>query len=258
MTTRETPWPVGTPCWVDVAVEDFGRAQAFYSGLFGWDLPEGPAEFGGYAVATKGGRNVAGVMPKMFPEQVSAWTTYLATEDAEASMAAVLAHGGQQVAESMAVGDLGSMAIAVDVGGAVVGLWQAGGHTGFQLANEPGSVTWNEQFSRAWEESKAFYTALFGWAYDDLSADGFTYAAFLVDGAPAGGIGVLDQGQESLSPYWSTYFKVADADETVAEVRRLGGSVHREPWDTPFGRMAFVADDQGVTFMVMADLPDQG
>lgn len=253
MTTRETPWPAGTPCWVDLAVDDFAKAQAFYSGLFGWEVPVGPADFGGYSTCTKDGLNVAGIMPKMQPEQPSVWVTYLATDDAEATMAKVAANGGQQMVSVMPVGSMGSMAVAVDAGGAVFGLWESGDHTGFQLANEPGSVTWNEQFSRTWEDSKRFYTSLFGWTYDDLSSDGFEYATFAVDGQVAGGIGVLGAGMESLPPYWNVYFKVADADLATGEVRRLGGTVQREAWDTPFGRMALVADDQGTPFMVMAD-----
>jgi hypothetical protein len=33
----------------------------------------------------------------------------------------------------------------------------------------------------------------------------------------------------------------------------MGGSVDRPAWDTEFGRMAAVADDQGAHFMLMAD-----
>lgn len=46
---------------------------------------------------------------------------------------------------------------------------------------------------------------------------------------------------------------MADVDEAAAEVERLGGRVTQPPWDTEFGRMAAVTDNQGVAFMVMAD-----
>ena len=36
MVTRDTAWPSGTPCWVDLGVDDIGRAVTFYSTLFGW------------------------------------------------------------------------------------------------------------------------------------------------------------------------------------------------------------------------------
>lgn len=34
MTTRDSNWPEGTPCWVDLGVDDFDKAKAFY-GLHG-------------------------------------------------------------------------------------------------------------------------------------------------------------------------------------------------------------------------------
>ena len=254
MTTRDTNWPEGTPCWVDLGVDDIARARAFYGGLFGWEVDEGEEAFGGYASCRKDGQTVAGLMPKMDPNQPSVWTTYLATEDIDATMAKVREAGGQVVAEPMDVGDLGRMAMAVDPGGAFVGFWQGRAHTGFGLANEPGSVTWNENFTRAWKQNQGFYTSVCGWDYDDLSGPGFEYATFKVDGRVAGGIGQLgaDMAPE-VPPHWETYFKVADTDVAVAEVQRLGGKAIREAWDTPFGRMAAVTDDQGVPFMVMAD-----
>jgi predicted enzyme related to lactoylglutathione lyase len=255
MTTRDTDWPAGTPCWVDVAVDDVEKARAFYSSLLGWEIETGDPEFGGYASCRKDGRTVAGLSPKMSPDDPSAWTTYLATDDVRATSAKVVEAGGQVVVEPMAVGDLGTMALAVDPGGAFVGFWQGAKHTGFQLANEPGSVTWNENLSRAWTQNQGFYTALFGWEYDDMSGPDFEYATFKVDGHIAGGIGQLGPGMPTeVPPHWSTYFKVADTDAAVADVERLGGTAIRQAWDTPFGRMAAVTDDQGVQFMVMADV----
>lgn len=253
MTTRETPWPEGTPCWVDLAVDDFDKARTFYSELLGWEVPDGLADFGGYSTATKDGRTVAGLMPKMDPQQPGAWTTYLATDDIGIAVAKVRDAGGQVIAEPMAVADLGHMAVAVDVGGAFFGLWQAGLHTGFQLANEPGAVIWTENYSRSLRDNLAFYASVAGWEYDDMSGEGYQYAAFKVDDHLAGGIG--QQGDDTpadVPPGWSVYFDVADTDLAVETVRRLGGAVLREPWDTEFGRMASVTDDQGAAFMLMA------
>ncbi len=50
-TTMEmTSYEPGVPSWVDVGTPDLDKAAAFYSDLFGWDCPEGPAEAGGYRV----------------------------------------------------------------------------------------------------------------------------------------------------------------------------------------------------------------
>jgi predicted enzyme related to lactoylglutathione lyase len=191
MTTRDTNWPEGTPCWVDLGVDDFDRAKEFYSRLFGWQVEQGPAEFGGYTSATRDGRAVAGLAPKMDPGQPTAWTTYLASGDVEATLRRVTEAGGTVVMDAMPVADFGTMALVSDPGGAVVGFWQGRSHTGFRLANEPGSVTWTENFSRAWRQNKDFYAAVLGWEYDDMSSDDFEYAAFKVGGQVAGGIGQI-------------------------------------------------------------------
>ena len=61
MVTRDTRWPAGAPCWVDVSVDDMPKAIAFYQALFGWDVQAGGPEAGGYATAYLRGRIVAGI-----------------------------------------------------------------------------------------------------------------------------------------------------------------------------------------------------
>ncbi|WP_241037009.1 VOC family protein [Blastococcus litoris] len=67
MPTRDTPWPDGTPCWVDIGVPDVDAAKAFYTALFGWEYTGGDPEFGGYLNATLQGRTVAGMGPQQTP-----------------------------------------------------------------------------------------------------------------------------------------------------------------------------------------------
>src|ERR1700722_20577077 len=31
MVTRDSAWPAGTPCWIDLGVDDIGRASTFYT-----------------------------------------------------------------------------------------------------------------------------------------------------------------------------------------------------------------------------------
>jgi uncharacterized protein len=254
MVMRDTPWPPGTPCWVDLSCDDVAAAKTFYVGLFGWQANEGPPEAGGYMVCELGGRPVAGIGPKMgSPEVPNAWTTYLATEDADLTAGKIKASGGQVMAEPFDVLDVGRMAVGVDPAGAVFGIWQARSHTGFGLANEPGAVCWNENMSRSFEANQAFYAAVFGYQYDPMGDDSFRYATFKTTGDVMGGIGQLDGGaQADVPPHWLTYFGVADTDAAIATLTGLGGSVIRPAWDTPFGRMAIVSDNQGAAFAMIS------
>jgi predicted enzyme related to lactoylglutathione lyase len=253
MVTRDTPWPNGTPCWVDLGVDDPDAGRLFYEGLFGWQIEAGPPEAGGYMMCLKNGRPAAGLGPKMSPDQPSFWTTYLAADDLDDVVGKVRANGGQVLMEPMDVMGVGRMAIAVDPGGAVFGVWQALTHHGAAVVNEPGAVIWNENMSRAWQADKDFYAAVFGWEYGEMSADGFKYATFKVSGADVGGIGELAPDSPADMPAsWTTYFAVESTDESVDELVKLGGNVIRPAWDTPFGRMAVVSDNQGAVFALMS------
>jgi len=257
MVTRGTAWPSGTPCWVDLGVDDIGRAVTFYSTLFGWDIQPGPPEAGGYRMCQKGGHPVAGIGPKQGPPDTpTVWTVYLASDNADETAGKITAAGGKILAPPMDVLDVGRAAIAADPAGAAFGVWQARNHTGFGLANEPGSVGWTENFSRDMDGNQAFYHAVFGYEYGDMSSPDFRYATLKIDGTEVGGIGALGSGLPPDVPaHWSTYFLVEDTDAAVATVSKAGGSVTREPRDSPYGRMAVVTDDQGAAFSLMGTAP---
>jgi len=245
MVQRDTPWPAGTPCWVDLQVDDLAKAQAFHEALFG---------LGGYIMCEVQGRPVAGIGPKMGPpETPNAWTTYIASEGADETANKINAAGGMVLAPPFDVMDVGRMAVGVDPGGAVFGIWEAKAHSGMQLANEPGSVTWNENMSRSFEANKAFYNAVFGYTYDDMSSDEFSYATFKTTGDGLGGIGDLGTAAPAETPaHWRTYFAVEDTDDAIEAATKLGGQVVAPAWDTPYGRMAIVCDDQGAIFALMS------
>lgn len=220
MSTRETPWPPGTPCWVDLVSPDPDAASTFYSGLFGWEIEDMGEDFGHYRIARIGGHRVGGIgSPPPGQVMPPVWNTYLASADADATAAAVTAAGGALHFEPMDVGPAGRMFLAADPAGATFGVWQAGETPGAEVANEPGAFTWNECMSRDYAAAKGFYGAVFGYDWQDLSGDGFTYATFLVGGRPAGGLGELPADAPTEMPSsWMAYFKVADAAASAATI----------------------------------------
>lgn len=252
MSTRDTAWPAGTPNWVDLSAPDISAARLFYEGLFGWTIEPGKPQFGGYANCYQDGRLVCGLVPTMQPEQPTAWTTYLAVDDAAAAMDQVRGNGGHVVAEPVDVMGLGTMAVALDPAGVPFGVWKAGTHTGFQVYNEAGTVVWNEHLAADFEAAKSFYGAVFGWTYNDMSGDGFEYATFqAADGHEAGGLG--GAGSDGVLAPWMVYFAAEDTDAAVDQVVKLGGSLLRPPRDSPYGRLAAVADDQGAVFSLISE-----
>ncbi len=265
MVTRDTPWPDGTPCWVDLGTNDIPKAISFYSSQFGWDIQRGGEEVGGYSMAQLDGRNVAGLGPLMGPPGApSAWATYFASSDVDAAAARIKSAGGQLMVEPMDVMDAGRMLVAADVTGATFGVWQAGNHAGAQVANAPGAFTWSEHMSRDFEGAKAFYAAVFGYEYGDMSSEGFSYATLLINGQQVvGGIGAYPGGSETghqedggHPAFWGVYFGTADTDKAVELLTSHGGQVIRPATDSPYGRMAIVADNQGAVFSLISTPPD--
>jgi predicted enzyme related to lactoylglutathione lyase len=250
-----TGYDEGTPCWVDLMTPDLERAKAFYADVFGWEYLDTGEAGGGYQLATVRGRQVAG-MGRQQPgqeEQPSVWVTYLWSDDADAAGTRIAAAGGNVFLGPMDVPGAGRMALSLDSTGAAFGVWQGREHRGAQLANEPGSITWNEQLSDDPAKARAFYLAAFGYEYEKLPDWPGEYDMFKVRGEVRGGVGAKPKGVPDGTPnFWNTYFSVADTDAAVAAVTRNGGAVMMPPTDTSVGRMAGVTDLAGAGFCVIS------
>ena len=243
--------PPGAPCWIEVFSSDMDRARAFYGELFGWTSEDAGADFGGYINFSRDGVRVAGGMRNDgstgAPDQ---WSVYLATGDAEATAASAAGHGGQIIVPAMAVMDLGSMVVMADAGGATIGAWQPGLHQGFGVVEEPGSPSWFELHTRDYDASVAFYREVFGWDTQTMGdTPEFRYTVMTQGEDQLAGImdasGFLPAG---VPANWQIYFASADVDATIARVVELGGSVGQPAEDTPYGRLAQVADPTGAQF----------
>src|ERR1700754_2671920 len=113
MTTRDSAWAPGTPCWVDLMTTDVEAARTFYGDLFGWQFDIGPEETGFYSSALIDDRRVAGIF-SMPGDHPPVWSTYLATTDTDATAKAAEAAGATIAQAPMDVMDLGRMSVLQD------------------------------------------------------------------------------------------------------------------------------------------------
>ncbi|MFD3701871.1 VOC family protein [Nocardia sp. NPDC058658] len=235
-------------------MDDTTAARDFYSTLFSWEVQDGPAEAGGYLMATLDGRPAAGIGPK--PEGMgdmpSVWTTYFAAESADEIAERVGTAGGQVFMPPFDVLDVGRMFIAADPAGGVFGVWEAKAHNGCGVFNQNGAYYWNELHTPAYDQAHEFYNTVFGWQYKEIG-DGvnLTYSTFALPGADNDGGGMMDASALNTPPYWLTWIQVDGTDKALAKATELGASVIMGPDDSPFGRMGILQAPQGEVFGVI-------
>ncbi|MGA2513786.1 MAG: VOC family protein [Candidatus Limnocylindrales bacterium] len=242
---------VNKPIWIDLASSDPAASRDFYAEVLGWQVEVNPdPQYGGYALARIGGKDVAGIGPKMMPEAPTAWSVYIGTPDAADLAKKVQAAGGRVIAPPMQVGDQGRMAVFQDPSGAFIGAWQPMAMSGF-VTGTPGTYQFAQLNSRGFEKALAFYPAVFGWVPRTIPmGEGQPpYTLFLVgDQGIAGGMEMNPMVPAEVPSYWMVYFSVEDVDATFRRAIEAGAREMVAPQDFPGGRSAILGDPQGAVF----------
>jgi uncharacterized protein len=285
----------GVPCWVDVSEPDPDAAVEFYGRLFGWEFEDvmPPGSEGEYLIArheaasssifdtsgTKRRGDVGAVrsIPDRAPP-AAMWNTYFWVDSADEVASKVRDAGGRVITDPVDFTDAARVAVVTDPEGAAFGLWEAKGHKGARLVNDPGAPVFNVLNTRDAERATSFYGSLFGWRTGSIGggAQGWTLPGYgdwlerehhpglreqmAAAGAPDGfedivaGITPIADDQPNTPAHWSVTFAVDDADATAAKATALGGEVIVPPFDAPWStstytiRVTLIADPQGAIF----------
>ena len=241
------------PAWVDLSTKDPEGSRAFYAKVFGWDIQvSADPQYGGYAMATLGGKDVAGIGPSQSPEAPTAWSVYIGTADADAVASQGSAAGGTVIAPPFDVGDQGRMAVFQDPTGAFICAWQAKVMGGFE-AGAANTFGWAELSARNVAGDLPFYESVFGWTVktSPMGEGQPPYNEFQLDGESVAGATEMNPMVPPQVPsYWMVYFAVADADATFKKAIDAGGHEVLAPQDFPGGRSAIVSDPQGAVFAI--------
>jgi predicted enzyme related to lactoylglutathione lyase len=234
---RASVYGEGVPCWVDAQLPDVEAGKRFYGELFGWTFEP---SYGSTTWALKDGDPVATLVPKTDGRLPTVWTVYFATPDAQALCRRIRAAGGQVVTAPVPVGDLGTAALVTDPQSAVFAVWQPGSHPGFGRRHEPGTFAWAELYTSDTEAANAFY------------GDLFQEALFGPGAKPDfGRAPVSDVFPVEMPPHFLVHFRVEEVPAALEEVTRLGGRVQAPPFDTSYGTVAVVTDNQGASFALL-------
>ena len=246
---------VGKFNWADLTTSDPKAAKEFYAGLFGWtgeDQPAGDSQI--YTLFSKDGKLVAGG-GEAPPEQPMppAWMPYITVADVETTASAVEGSGGSTLMPPLEVMDAGKMAIFSDPTGAPIAVWQDGNHTGAELKDAPGSLTWVELGTGDIATATKFYRDVFGWGSDTvpMGASGEYTLFTLGEDQVAGGYDKTGVLPDQVPPHWLVYFAIDDIEATVAKATALGARAG-DIIDLEMAgrRMSVIHDPQGAVFGV--------
>ncbi len=246
----------GDPCWIELFTPDVKHARDFYGELFGWTSHAGGEEYGGYVVFERDGEPIAGCMRNDGSAGPSMWSVYLASDDAAATVEQVKEHGGQVIVEPMQVGEMGHMAFVVDPAGAALGVWQPLDHKGFAARGDIGAPAWFETLSKNYDAAVPFYREVFGWdTYTMSDTDEFRYTTLGEGDEAKAGIMDATAFLADQPSRWQFYVEVVDTDASVQRATDIGGKVVEDAENTPYGRLAVIADPSGIPFAIMGPDP---
>jgi predicted enzyme related to lactoylglutathione lyase len=201
---------------------------------------------------TREGAPVAGGMGDMGDMRADdKWKIYLNTPDVKELVQRGEAAGAQFIFPPEPVADMGVQTVLMDPTGATLGAWEPGTFAGFSVLEEHGAPSWFELYTRDHARAVDFYQQAFSLNAVAMSeSNDFRYSTF-TDAEGALLAGVMDASSflpEDVPAHWITYWEVNDIVQSCVRVKELGGSVIDDVTDSPYGRIATVADPTGARF----------
>ncbi|OZM74138.1 glyoxalase [Amycolatopsis antarctica] len=247
----------GTPCWIELAATDEASAARFYTELFGWNFtfrPDPATPSGQYAIASRSGISTAGLY-QVGAGRPPGWIPHLAVPNTVTAAEWVAHLGGRNTVGPVDLPGRGSILHSLDPTGAPVVFWRP-------------TDSWEFASGATWTFAGADLNT-----HDGRAADQFYCRLFNFTSQQIGDYQTIDYAEWRLEhrsmlyryvmgpeyrpdtpPHWMVYFAVdpaRGADGVAGHALMLGGTVLTQPFDTPFGRTAILADPGGAVFSII-------
>jgi predicted enzyme related to lactoylglutathione lyase len=240
----------GRPVWHDLVTSDLDAAKRFYGGLFGWTFRDFDVKEGKYALASLGGRPVAGILhPGKRDVNVSQWVTYFSVGDVDAAALAGERAGANVVVPPRNIANQGRAALLVDPQGAPVALARLAGGDPAPAPPPLNGWLWVDLWTQDPAASSAFYRGLLGLEPETVEQGGKPFTVLGRGGRAYAGM--IRIPQPDIRPNWLPIVRVEDARAAAERAAQLGGRVLLAPSpEIREGRAAIVADPTGGTVAV--------
>jgi len=110
-------------CWNELQTTDVLKAQKFYGNLLGWSFKDHSVGATKYTMINLDNNDIGGIVASS-DKNNSSWTSYIAVDDIDATVAKVKDLGGNVLVPITTLPDAGMFAIISDPTGAKIALWQ--------------------------------------------------------------------------------------------------------------------------------------
>lgn len=252
----------GSFIWYELLTKDSKAAKAFYDEVVGWNIDAEPAPGGmDYRMIVASDGNVGGVMglnADMIAGGAKAtWLGYFGVDDVDASVAAVVADGGQVHLPAFDIPGIGRLAMLTDPQGVPFYVMRGASPESSNAYQRTGMghVSWNELVTPDDAAALAFYQKHFGLTkVGTLPMGPMGDYSFIANTESAGeAIGAVMKTPPGSPSGWGFYFRVPEIEAAKAKVVAAGGTVRMGPHQVPGGEWTLHCDDpEGVPFGLVA------
>jgi predicted enzyme related to lactoylglutathione lyase len=250
--------PHGSFIWYELMTKDPKAAKAFYDKVVGWNIDAEPMPGGKDYRGINAHDGMAGGVMGLDADMVAngampVWLGYFGVDDVDASVASIVADGGQVHLPAFDVPGVGRIAMVTDPQGIPFYVMRGASpesSTAYQRMGF-GHVSWNELQAPDPDAALAFYgkqfnvTKIGGMPMGEMGE----YSFIANTESQGEAIGAAMRTPPGGHSGWGFYFRVPEIQAARAAVEAGGGKVRADPMQVPGGEWVINAEDpEGVHF----------
>jgi len=243
----------GLIVWYDLMSTDPAATDAFYAGVFGWQIDTESVMPTGYRPWNQQGQPFGGVLPWDAALGSGSWMPYVQISELDRLVDLTEDLGGTVHVEPTEISEIGRYAVVSDPTGAPLCLFELPPDRralATMYNRGEGFPIWNELITTGLDAATRFYRALIGWKLVPISPGPPPYTVAKTGSVAAAGL--YQPANPPAHSMWIVSFQTSDIDGAIARVQQFGGKVIHPVNDAPgIGRTAWVADPTGAVFGLM-------
>jgi uncharacterized protein len=256
----------GSFIWYELLTRDARASKAFYDDVVGWNIDAEPAPGGMDYRMIAAHDGLAGGVMQLNQEMLAGgakptWLGYIGVDDVDASVASIVAAGGQVHLPAFDIPDVGRLAMVTDPQGVPFYVMRGASDessTAYQRMGF-GHVAWNELITPDDQAALAFYAEQFNITKIGTMPMGEMgdYSFITNTEGEGGAIGAVMKAPPGVPAAWGFYFRVPEIEAAKARVEAGGGKILQGPMEVPGGEMVLSAvDPDGAAFGLVAPGPN--